>query len=119
MVEAAERLWDFDAVAPGQRGADTVVTITAENIAGYAAAALCDDARYRRPAADALAMPTMALSYAPLLREEIAAANGFTALEQSAAAAAADAFRQVRNPLAASGMRRGCNHRLAAGAGKV
>lgn len=86
MAAAAERLWDFDAVEPGQRGADTAVTITAENIAGYAAAALCDDARYRRPAADALAMPTMALSYAPLLREEIAAANGFTALEQSAAA---------------------------------
>ena len=86
MVDAAERLWDFDAVAPGQRGADTVVTITAENIAGYAAAALCDDARYRNPGPDALAMPTMALSYAPLLREEIAAANGFTALEQSATA---------------------------------
>ena len=86
MAAAAERLWDFDAVAPGQRGADTVVTITGENIAGYAAAALCDDARYRNPAADALAMPTMALSYAPLLREEIAAANGFTALEQSATA---------------------------------
>ena len=86
MAAAAERLWDFDAVAPGQRGADTVVTITAENIAGYAAAALCDDARYRNPGPDALAMPTMALSYAPLLREEIAAANGFTALEQSATA---------------------------------
>ena len=86
MAAAAERLWDFDAVEPGQRGVDTVVTITGENIAEYAAAALCDDARYRNPAADALAMPTMALSYAPLLREEIAAANGFTALEQSAAA---------------------------------
>lgn len=86
MAGAAERLWDFDAVAPGQRGAATVVTLTAENIAGYAAAALCDAARYRHPAADALAMPTMALSYAPLLREEIAEANGFTALEQSATA---------------------------------
>lgn len=86
MADAAERLWDFDAVVPGQRGADTVVTITGENIAGYAAAALCDAARYRNPAPDALAMPTMALSYAPLLREEIAAANGFTALEQSTTA---------------------------------
>ena len=103
----------------GQRGSDTVVTITAKNIAGYAAAALCDDARYRRPAADALAMPTMALSYAPLLREEIAAANGFTALEAVDHSAAADAFRQMRNPLAASGMRRRGYHRLAAGIGKV
>ena len=86
MAETAERLWDFDAVEPGQRGADTVVAITRENIAGYAAAALCDDARYRHPTATALAMPTMALSYAPLLREEIAASNGFTALEQSTTA---------------------------------
>ena len=86
MAERAERLWDFDAVEPGQQGADTVVAITGENIAGYAAAALCDDARYRHPTATALAMPTMALSYAPLLREEIAAANGFTALEQSTTA---------------------------------
>ncbi len=86
MVGAAERLWDFDAVAAGQRGADTVVAITGGNIAGYADAALCGEARYRSPGAGALAMPTMALSYAPLLREEIAEANGFTALEQSATA---------------------------------
>ena len=85
MVEQAERLWDFDVVEPGQYGALTVVEITAENIAGYALAALNDDARYRSPGAT-LAMPTMALSYAPLLREEIAETNGFTALEQSKSA---------------------------------
>ncbi len=82
MVETAERLWTFDAVEPGQQGADTVVAITPENIAGYALAALNGDPRYHGPGAS-LAMPTMALSYAPLLREEIAEANGFTALEQS------------------------------------
>ena len=82
MVEMAERLWDFDVVEPGQYGAETVVAITGENIAGYALAALNGDPRYCDPGA-ALAMPTMALSYAPLLREEIAEANGFVALEQS------------------------------------
>ena len=87
MVEQAERLWTFDAVEPGQYGAETVVTITADNIAGYAEVALNDDPRYRGPLSlskgASLAMPTMVLAYAPLLREEIAEANGFTALEQS------------------------------------
>ena len=82
MVEQAERLWTYDAVTPGQCGAETVVAITAENIAGYAGVALNDDPRYRGTGA-ALAMPTMALAYAPLLREEVAEANGFIAQEQS------------------------------------
>ncbi len=82
MVEMVERLWDFDAVEPGQLGAETVVEITSGNIAGYAEAALNRDDRYLGPGAS-MAMPTMVLAYAPLLREEIAEANGFTALEQS------------------------------------
>ena len=82
MVEMAEKLWTFDAVEPGQHGAETVVAITADNIAGYADVALNDDGRYQGPGAS-LAMPTMVLAYAPLLREEIAEANGFVALEQS------------------------------------
>ncbi len=82
MVEQAERLWTFDAVEPGQYGAETTVAINAENIAGYAEVALNGDPRYHSPDAS-LAMPTMALAYAPLLREEIAEANGFVALEQS------------------------------------
>ena len=82
MVEQAEKLWTFDAVDPGQYGAETVVAINAENIAGYAQVALNDDPRYRGAGAS-LAMPTMVLAYAPLLREEIAEANGFIAQEQS------------------------------------
>ena len=82
MVEMAERLWTFEAVAPGQRGAETVVEITPENIAGYADVALNGDLRYRG-AGESLAMPTMVLAFAPLLREEIAEANGFVAQEQS------------------------------------
>ena len=82
MVEQAERLWTYDAVEPGQHGADTVVAINAGNIAGYAQVALNDDPRYRGTSAT-LAMPTMVLAYAPLLREEIAEANGYIAQEQS------------------------------------
>ena len=82
MVEQAERLWDYDSVEPGQHGAETVVAITAENIAGYAEVALNGDRRYHGPGAT-LAMPTMVLSYALLLREEIAEANGFVGFEQS------------------------------------
>ena len=85
-----ENLWDFDAVAPGQAGPPTVVTLTPQQIAEYADIAQNPEARYRLGGGGsteyggALApMPTMALSYAPLLRAEIAAHNGFTALEQS------------------------------------
>ena len=87
MVEQAEKLWTYEAVEPGQYGAETVVAITADNIAGYAEVALNDDPRYRSPLSlskgATLAMPTMILAYAPLLREEIAEANGFIAQEQS------------------------------------
>ena len=78
-----ERLWEFDAVAPGQAGASTLVDITAENIAEYARVSLNDHPRYRADSGQSVAMPTMVLSYAPLLRDEIAEANGFVALEQS------------------------------------
>ena len=87
MVEQAEKLWTYEAAEPGQYGAETVVAITGENIAGYAQVALNDDPQYRSPLSlskgATLAMPTMVLAYAPLLREEIAEANGFTAQEQS------------------------------------
>ena len=82
MVEQAEKLWTYEAAEPGQHGAETTVLITAANIAGYAEVALNDDPQYRGSGAT-LAMPTMVLAYAPLLREEIAEANGFIAQEQS------------------------------------
>ena len=46
-----ERPWDYDAVEAGQSGAETVVVITPEIIAGYAEVALNDDPRYHGPAA--------------------------------------------------------------------
>ena len=89
MVEIIERLWDYDAVAPGQAAQPTLVTITPEQIAEYADIAQNPDPRYRLGSGSEeyggapVPMPTMAVSYAPLLRAEIAENNGFTALEQS------------------------------------
>ena len=66
-----------------------MVEITAENIAKYATVSQNPDARYRKgaagqdPSGNLYAMPTMVITYAPLLREEIAEANGFVAFEVS------------------------------------
>ena len=84
----AERLWTYDAVRVGQAGGETRVTLSAEDIAEYAACAQNPDPRYSMSApvqesAPIIAMPTMVLTYAPLLREEIAEANGFVAQERS------------------------------------
>ena len=89
MTSITERLWDYDAVESGQAAKPTSVTITAELIAEYADIAQNPDPRYRLGNGSneygnaPVPMPTMALSYAPLLRAEIAENNGFVALEQS------------------------------------
>lgn len=89
LAEAQEKLWDYDAVAPGQDGPVTVVTLSAEHIAAYASVAQNPDPRFHTSAenpeyAGALvAMPTMVLTYAPLMRPEIAEHQGFVALEES------------------------------------
>ena len=92
MVTQRERLWDFDAVEPGQTGPVTEVHLTPELIAEFALASQNPDPRFQRAGASGeyggyiVAMPTMVLSYAPLLREDIAEANGFTAFEKSVTA---------------------------------
>ncbi len=84
-----ENLWDYDAVEPGQDGFPTVVTLSAEHIAAYARVAQNPDPRFHASAANTeyggalVAMPTMVLAYAPLLRDEIAERQGFVALEES------------------------------------
>jgi len=83
MVEQQERLWTFDAVEPGQIGNETTVEITSDNIAEYARLSLNHSPVYQSVSSKLVAMPTMVLSYAPLLREEIASANGFVAFEVS------------------------------------
>ncbi len=89
MLEQQERLWDYQAVEPGQQGQPTLVTLTAANIGEYALSAQNPDSRYQEASANLefdgrlVAMPTMALTYAPLLREYIAENCGFVALEHS------------------------------------
>ena len=69
MTSITERLWDYDAVEPGQAAQPTVVTITAEQIAEYADIAQNPDPRYHpgRGSGEyggaAVPMPTMAVSY--------------------------------------------------------
>ena len=92
-----EKLWDYDAVEPGQSGSPIVVTVTKEDISWYALVAqnisshftpsdTCQDQEWPTHEWPSSGMPTMVLSYAPLLREEIAEANGFVALEWSTTA---------------------------------
>ena len=89
MVKQAEKLWEYDVVEPGQEGTRTSVQVTAEHIAKYALLAQNPAPRYQKAGVSQeydgalVAMPAMVLSYAPLLREDIAEANGFVALEQS------------------------------------
>ena len=92
MTTLREKLWDYNAVIAGQAGTTTVVKLTAEDISRYAEIAQNPDPRYQQPGAGPesggplVAMPSMVLTYAPLLRGTIAENNGFVALEQSTTA---------------------------------
>jgi acyl dehydratase len=89
MIEPHENLWTYEAVEPGQAGHPTVVSLTPEHIALYALVAQNQDARFQKAGTNAeyggalVAMPTMVLTYAPLLRDDIAERHGFVALEES------------------------------------
>ena len=92
MQAQQEKLWVYQSVVPGQMAPPTVVEITAENISQYALLSQNQDPRYRNPSGNPefggamVAMPSMVLSYAPLLRGEIAEHSGFVALERSTTA---------------------------------
>ena len=92
MVTQREKLWDFDAVQPGQKGPVTEVHLTPELIAEYALSSQNPDPRFQQAGASPeygggiVAMPTMVLCYAPLMREDIAKASGFVAFEKSVTA---------------------------------
>ena len=96
-----EKLWDYDAVAIGQTGTETTVTITMDTLREYARATQhargaeldqTNDATHpaenpvenlAEKSTEVLAMPSMVLAYAPLLRYDLAENNGFVALEDS------------------------------------
>ncbi len=89
MPNEPEKLWDYDAVAIGQTGTETTVTITMDTLREYAQATQhvrgseLDQTNDATHPAAVLAMPSMVLAYAPLLRYDLAENNGFVALEDS------------------------------------
>ena len=89
MPNEPEKLWDYDAVAIGQTGTETTVTLTLDTLREYARATQhsrgpeLDRPNDSAPPAEVLAMPSMVLAYAPLLRYDLAEHNGFKALEDS------------------------------------
>lgn len=80
-----ENLWHYDSIQIGQAGPEVNVPITNDNIAEYADICQNYDPQYSISLSNKslTAMPSMALSYAPLLRWEIAKNNGFVAYEDS------------------------------------
>jgi|TARA_B100000315_G_scaffold253634_1_gene292857 acyl dehydratase len=84
----SERLWSFDNVVVGQRGPQTRVAITQSDITEFAVVSQHPDPPSNH------AMPTMILSFAPLMRESIAAENGYTAYERSVTARRQTPFTQ-------------------------
>ena len=89
MPNEPEKLWDYDAVAVGQTGTETTVTITVDILREYARATQhargseLDQQNDSTHPAEVLAMPSMVLAYAPLLRYDLAENNGCVALEDS------------------------------------
>ena len=105
MPNEHEKLWDYDAVAIGQTGTETTVTITMDTLREYARATqhargaelgqanaathpvenpvenLAE--KLAENSAKVLAMPSMVLAYAPLLRYDLAENSGCVALEDS------------------------------------
>ncbi len=89
MPTEPEKLWNYDAVAIGQTGTETTVTITLDTLREYARATQhargveLEQTNDATIPAEVLAMPSMVLAYAPLLRYDLAENNGFIALEDA------------------------------------
>ena len=87
MGESQEVRWEYDKVNVGHAGPPITIQITEELISTYASSVRNDNPVYRGspPSEDgpALAMPTMIFRVAPLRRQDVAANNGFVALEEA------------------------------------
>jgi hypothetical protein len=79
-VEQEER-WEWDVVEPGTPGETLVLDVTSESLASYATSVRNFNPRYLNAAAGDVAMPTNIFRDAPLRRNSVAQASGFTALE--------------------------------------
>ncbi len=88
MGDSDEIRWEYDAVEVGQTGPNITVEVTDELISAYATAVRNPNPEYQLDDGETqdgrlkLAMPTMIFRVAPLRRHDIAANNGFTALEK-------------------------------------
>ena len=88
MADTQEIRWEYDVVEVGQTGPKMTIDVTEELIATYARAVRNPNPEYYPAESDdldsqiKLAMPTMIFRVAPLRRQDIAANNGFTALEK-------------------------------------
>ncbi|HAL46909.1 MAG: hypothetical protein FI707_10245 [SAR202 cluster bacterium] len=88
MGNGEEIRWEYEAVEIGQTGPRFTLEITDELIVRYAQIVRNPNPAYAEDTAEdrdrqlKLAMPTMIFRIAPLRRWDIAAANGFTALER-------------------------------------
>ncbi|MCI0440210.1 MAG: MaoC family dehydratase N-terminal domain-containing protein [Chloroflexi bacterium] len=100
MTATQEKRWEYDAVQVGHTGPNVTIDVTEELIARYATAVRNPNPAYQpddppqSPLGKGgsmgvdeakLAMPTMIFRVAPLRRHEIAANNGFVALERASA----------------------------------
>jgi hypothetical protein len=89
MADTPEIRWEYDVVEVGQTGPILTIEVTEQLIAQYATGVRNPNPEYH-PAGPGdlerqikLAMPTMIFRVAPLRRPDIAANNGFTALEKA------------------------------------
>ena len=125
MPNEPEKLWDYDAVAIGQTGTETTVTLTLDTLGEYARATQhARGSELERPngsthPAKVLAMPSMVLAYAPLLRYDLAENNGCRGARRLQDRASSDAVCQVRYSVACAGRGRRLHHRHPSGAGQV
>jgi hypothetical protein len=88
MTAKQEVRWEYDAVEVGQTGPEVTIDVTDALVSQYASTVRNDNPAYHagpEPSGNGgkLAMPTMLLRVAPLRRHEIAANNGFVALERA------------------------------------
>ncbi len=86
MTEVQEKRWEYDAVEVGQRNQPVTIEVPRESIARYAARVRDFNPAYHSAGGEdgqVLAMPTMVFAVAPLRRQDIAANNGFVALERA------------------------------------
>lgn len=85
MTDSEQKRWEYNAVEIGQAGPPMTIPVTGELIERYATAVRNPNPAYRSPSEEdaTLAMPTMIFRTAPLRRQDIAANNGFVALERA------------------------------------